>query len=389
MSIHFKLRNLIGGFIYRRILRPIFFLIEPEKMHDLSLASGSFVGRSRIGRKLTRALFDFADPSLEQNVAGMHFKNPLSLAAGYDKDGLLTGIVSPVGFGYHEIGSATGEPCKGNDGQRLWRLKKSQALVIYYGLKNIGAEMISERMSKLKYDLPVGINIAKTNSSDTIDEEKGILDYVKAFKAFSSRGVGDYFAINISCPNTVGGEPFTDPGKLDRLLLALEEARGGNDRPFFLKMPADITDQNVDGIIEVARKYKITGFICTNVTKNRSNDKIIETDLPDKGGISGKVVQELSDDLISYIYNRCGKEFVIIGCGGIFNADDAYTKIKKGASLLQLITGVIFEGPWTVSDINAGLVTRMKKDGYTNISEVIGASVTGGKVKKESEEARP
>jgi dihydroorotate dehydrogenase len=149
-------------------------------------------------------------------------------------------------------------------------------------------------------------------------------------------------------------------------------------------MPADITDQNVDGIIEVARKYKIAGFICTNVTKNRSNPKIIEVNLPEKGGISGKVVQELSDDLISYIYKKCGKEFVIIGCGGIFNADDAYAKIKKGASLLQLITGMIYEGPWVVSDINAGLIKRMRKDGYTHISQVVGISSAGDGLSKKS-----
>jgi dihydroorotate dehydrogenase len=124
MPFHLKLRNCVGGFIYRRILRPVFFLIEPEKMHDLSLAFGSFAGRSRIGKRLVGKLFAFKDSSLEQNVVGVHFKNPVSLAAGYDKDALLTDIVSHVGFGYHEVGSVTGEPCAGNDGRRLWRLKK-------------------------------------------------------------------------------------------------------------------------------------------------------------------------------------------------------------------------------------------------------------------------
>lgn len=368
-----KIRNLMERFFYKNVLKPIFFTFDPEYVHDRVTSVGAFLGRFVLGRIFVKAMFGYSNKALEQKVAGIYFKNPVGLAAGFDKNGGLTQILPAVGFGFEEIGSVTGRACLGNSGKRLWRLKNSQSLLVYYGLKNDGCEIISERLSKLKFEFPLGVSIAKTNDQYTVSENQGIADYLAAYMAFKEKDIADYFTINISCPNVFGGEPFTDPEKLDHLLKALRETDSSFNKPMFLKLPAELPRDVIDQILELARKYKITGLVCTNLAKNRSNPNIKDQSVPEVGGMSGKVLQDLSDDLIGYIYKKYGNEFVLIGCGGIFTAEDAYRKIKKGATLLQLITGMIFEGPQAISDINHGLVELLKKDGYTNISEAVGA----------------
>ncbi len=374
MELLFRFRAIIISFLYRRLLRPVFFLIDPEKVHDLMLARGLRLGKSAFGRCATRLAFYYGHPSLEQTVKGVHFPNPVGLAAGFDKNGTLTQIIPEVGFGFTEIGSISARPCGGNSGQHLWRLKKSKSILVNYGLKNVGADVISESLSGCAFKIPIGISLAKTNSPATIDEEAGISDYVQAYSAFASRKVGDYFTINISCPNACGGQPFLEPQALKRLLAALTAARQtyADQRPWFLKLSADLYPTALDAIIEAARTYGVSGFICSNLTKNRNNKKIVDRDVPSQGGLSGAVVRKLSDNLIRHIYKKTGREFVIIGCGGIFSAEDAYEKIKAGASLLQLITGMIYEGPQLISEINQGLVDLLHRDGYNSISEAIG-----------------
>ena len=176
--------------------------------------------------------------------------------------------------------------------------------------------------------------------------------------------------INISCPNAFGGQPFTDSKKLDALLqkiMSIPKAK-----PIFLKLSPDLSKQEIDEIIKIASKYRIDGFICSNLTKNRDNKNIIDKNIPELGGLSGKVISNLSDELIRYIYKKTRGKFIIIGVGGVFTAEDAYRKIKAGASLIELITGMIFEGPQVISDINLGLTKLLKSDGYKNISEAVG-----------------
>ncbi len=359
------------AFVYQKFLKRIFFEFDPELIHDHITFMGQLLGSNIITRKITSLMFNFQDKSLQQNILGINFKNPIGLAAGFDKNARLTSILPAVGFGFEEVGSITGESCMGNKKPRLWRLKKSQSLMVYYGLMNDGCEKIAERLKGKKFQFPVGISVAKTNSKDTVDEQKGIDDYFKAYKTFVENGIGDYYTINISCPNAFGGEPFSDPEKLDRLLSKITTIK--NQKPIFLKMPAEISELILDKIIEVARKYKISGFISTNLAKNRNNQNIKDKHVPVNGGMSGKVVQELSDRQIAYIYKKTKGEFVIIGCGGIFSAEDAYRKIQLGANLIQLITGMIFEGPQLIGQINQGLAELLKKDGYKNITEAVGS----------------
>jgi dihydroorotate dehydrogenase len=368
-EIYIQVRNKIIGFVYQYALKPIYFTMDPEKIHDRMVKFGRILGGNAISRALTKFCFGYSNKRLEQNVLGINFKNPVGLGAGFDKDAYLTGILGPVGFGFVEVGSITGEPCEGNPKPRLWRLRQSKGLVVYYGLKNEGALKIAQRLKHKKFDIPIGISIAKTNSPQTVEAEAGIADYIKAAKEFVD--IGHYFTINISCPNAFGGEPFTDPVKLDKLLTQFDQIQ--ISKPIFLKLSPDLTEHQINAIIEVVERHRVHGFVCTNLTKNRDNNKIKETNLPEKGGISGKVVHDLSVDLVRKIYQKTQGKYVIIGLGGIFNAEDAYRMIKAGASLVQLITGMIFQGPQVISEINQGLVKLMRQDAVDNIKDVIGA----------------
>lgn len=363
-----KARNAAEHFIYKNILKRIFFKLDPENVHDRITRTGKFLGRHYLTKQLTKGLFYYQHPMLEQKLVGITFKNPIGLAAGFDKNAELTDILPAVGFGFIEVGSITGKPCEGNPKPRLWRLKNSKALVVYYGLKNEGCKVISQRLRTKKFEIPVGVSIAKTNNKETISVEAGIKDYVAAYKELHT--IGAYITINISCPNTYGGEPFTDAKKLDLLLIEIDKLP--HTKPVFLKISPDLTEKQIDAIIAVCNQHNIQGFICSNLTKNRRNSKICDMNVPDKGGISGKVAEELANNLIRYVYRKTKGKYIIIGCGGVFTGEDAYRKIKAGASLIQLITGMIFEGPQTIAAVNQELVHLLKKDGYSSLSEAIG-----------------
>ena len=364
------LRNSIESFLYQQLAKPLFFLAKPEAIHRQMIGFGKSLGAHRFGQALTAAFFNFKDSSLEQNILGIHFSNPIGLAAGFDKNGALTSILGSVGFGFMEIGSVTGEQCDGNEGERLWRLKKDKSLIVNYGLANDGAEAIAKRVAISYKSIPVGISIAATNSQKTADELGAIRDFTKAYAIFARENIGDYFTINISCPNAFGGETFLKADRLEHLLKTITEAKKlyHSTKPIFLKLAANLNEQELDDIIVVARRYTIHGFICSNLQKQRP------AHLQDKpsGGLSGLPVQKISTDLIRSIYKKTKGEFIIIGVGGIFSAADAYEKIKAGATLLQLITGMIYNGPQLISEINAGLVELLKADGYTHINQAIG-----------------
>jgi dihydroorotate dehydrogenase len=352
---------------YRHLAKPLFFRLDPEAVHDTVTRLGQFLGSMPGGRNLTRRLLCAENARLEQTLHGIHFPNPVGLAAGFDKDARLTDILPDVGFGFAELGSITGKPCAGNDGTRLWRLPESEALVVYYGLKNDGADAISTRLRGKEFRIPMGISAAKTNSRSTVDPEAAIADYIHVVEQF--RGIGDYLTINISCPNAFGGEPFTDPALLDRLLSAVDAAA---DKPVFVKLAVDLEPAQIEGILEVVDGHRVAGLVCSNLTKNRDNHRIVESVVPSRGGISGKAMQHLSDKQIRHIYERTHGRYTLIGVGGIFSAEDVYQKIKNGASLVQLITGMVYRGPQLIGQINRGLIRLMDRDGITNISDAVG-----------------
>jgi len=367
------MRKLIGA-AYRFILRPVLFLFDPEKIHDLFIALGEKSGRNKMFKNIFSLVLKYQNAALRQNILGIEFENPVGLAAGFDKNGRIVEILSSVGFGFGEIGSVTNDPCEGNPKPRLYRLKRSGGIIVNSGLPNLGADEIINNLESKIIDLPIGINIAKTNSPDTAAEDAGIKDYVGSFKKAAISKIFSYITINISCPNAFGGEPFINPPSLEKLLS--EIIKVPNEKPIFIKMPADITKEAMSELLAVCKKYNIKGIILSNLVKDRKSEKINQEEIKKAmptGGISGKPAFDKSNEMISFVHKNFKNDFIIIGCGGIFSAEDAYKKIKSGASLVELITGMIFEGPQLIGEINYGLARLLKKDGFSNIAEAVGA----------------
>jgi dihydroorotate dehydrogenase len=353
---------------YAHVLKPFFFMNDPERVHDWMTRAGIILGATSGGRWLTSALFDYKNPMLRQEVRGIVFDNPVGLSAGFDKNAQLTGILPSVGFGFVEVGSITGEPCAGNPKPRLWRMPKSKGLVVYYGLKNDGCEAISKRLSGKTFSIPIGASVAMTNCRENMDTDMAIKDFAKAFRIMEPHA--SYMTVNISCPNTMGGQPFVAPDKFDALFRVIDTIP--TEKPIFIKISPNMTIAELDALLDVVRSHRIHGIICANLTKPRDNPNIADDDVPGVGGMSGRLVQGLADDMLARIYRREGKRFILVGCGGIFTAEDAYRKIRLGATLVQLITGMVFEGPQLIGEINRGLAELLRKDGFSSISQAVG-----------------
>lgn len=345
--------------------------MDPEWVHDRIIKMGEFLGDCRLGKFLICKLFSYSNPILEQELWGIKFINPVGLAAGFDKDARLYSIMGSVGFGFAEIGTVTLDAYEGNPKPRLLRLPKSKGLVVNYGLKNMGAKSIIESLKRKQKTIPQIISIGRTNSSKTADPNAGIDDYYECLKEFLDADVGDAYEINISCPNLFGGEPFNDEISLQKLLQKLYSLE--IKKPVFIKMPINLSWPEFKKLVDVAIKFGVQALVIGNLNKNR-NDPAIKESIPKnvKGSISGKPTYDLSNELISKTYKNYGEKIKIIGVGGIFSAQDAYKKIKLGASMVELITGMIYEGPQLIGQINRDLSELLRRDGYKNISQAVG-----------------
>lgn len=356
---------------YQKVAKPLLFKATPDAVHSKTIKLGQIVGQSKILLSLMRLSWDYTNTALEQTIANVHYKNPVGLAAGFDKNVQLGQIIERVGFGFFTGGSVTGKFCEGNPKPWFHRLPEHKALVVHAGLANNGSVAVSHflRGTKAKISIPLSISVARTNSQEASSLEEGVSDYILALKNLKS--YPDMFEINISCPNTYGGEPYNTPQSLDKLLTAIDVLK--LKQPIYIKMPSDLSWARFDSLLEVIVRHKVQGVTICNLRKDRTG---INLEGEIKGGISGKPIQKVSDVLIANTYRKYGEKLVIIGVGGIFNAEDAYRKIKNGASLVAMVTGLIYEGPQVVGDINEGLVKLLKADGYKNISEAIGTAIT-------------
>ncbi len=380
MNFIVGIRNFFLHLLYR-IMRPLIFLMEPENAHYSLKKIGVFLGSNPITRGLTSLFFNYGHASLNTKVDGISYRNPVGLSAGFDKDGELTKIYPSLGFGLAELGSFTGEVCPGNPGRRLFRMVKSKAIVVWYGLNNQGAETISSRLTNTNFGkLRVGINAAKSNVTPEFELSESIRDYVKTLTLF--KDIGDYFTINISCPNTQDGEPFVNKENLDALLIAVNEnIRTIASKPIYVKLAADLSLEEINVIIDGCIKHKMDGVVLTNLAKPVCNQEHIASEYPSnlgilpegKGAMSGLPLQRISTNVIRHVYRRTRGKITIIGVGGVFSAKDAYEKITSGASLLHMITTMIFDGPQNISEINRGLVKLLKQDGFTSIEQAVGS----------------
>ena len=373
MRLIYIIRAKVNYLIYRFVIRPLIFLWEAEHAHNQLKKFGLLLSNNVLGRRLLKALFYFSHPSLKTTVDGVSYDNPIGLSAGFDKDGELTEAYPLMGFGFAELGSFTGDVCPGNPGvgRRLFRLVKSKSILVWYGLNNQGAEAIAKRLKDKSFKIPIGISAAKTNNSADFDLQASIDDYLKTVNEF--KDIGSYYTINISCPNTQDGEPFVDKQNLDALLKALDQVKQ-ESKPVYVKLAADLELAEIDLIIDACMKYKVDGVVLTNLTKPSQSDEYLKSELTfDKGALSGLPVQRISTNVVRHVYQKTRGELTIVGVGGVFNADDAYEKITSGANLIEMITGMIFEGPQVIGEINRGLVDLLKKDGFSSIEAAVGS----------------
>lgn len=373
MKFIYALRGQINRFFYRWIVRPLVFLWEAEEAHNKLKYFGLLLASNTLGRYLLKTLFFYQHKSLYTKVDGVEYNNPIGLSAGFDKDGELTDAYPLIGFGFAELGSFTGDICPGNPGvgRRLFRLVKSKSILVWYGLNNQGAETIAKRLKDKKFKIPIGISAAKTNNAASFDLQNSIDDYLKTVREF--KDIGNYYTINISCPNTQDGEPFVNKKNLNTLLSALDKVKQAS-KPVYVKMAADLEEDEINAIVDTCLEHEVDGLVLTNLTKPSMNKEYIKEELTfDKGALSGLPVQRISTEVVRHVYQKTRGKITIIGVGGVFNADDAYEKITSGANLIEMITGMIFEGPQVVGEINRGLVDLLKKDGFSSIEEAVGS----------------
>jgi len=341
------------NFLYRSVLKPILFLFNADVVHNLFITIGEIAGRFTFSRWLLGLFYNYRGPDISKTVDGITYRTPILLSAGFDPDGQLTQVLSSLSFGGEEIGSITAHKCEGNPRPHFLRLIRNKSFVVYKGLRNNGVDVLISKLLKTKRspNFVLGISIARTNEKEAaIDVEAGIRDYVESFRKLNAAGIGDYYAINISCPNAHTGETFIKPELLAQLLPRLREVHC--IKPVYLKMPISIPWEQFSELADLADENDIQGLIIGNVSKKYADLDYTE-DAPKefRGGISGTPCRVLSTELIRKTREKYGKRFTIIGVGGILTPDDAMEKFAAGADLIQLITGMIFEGPGLIKAI--------------------------------------
>ncbi|WP_341527179.1 quinone-dependent dihydroorotate dehydrogenase [Nostoc sp. UHCC 0302] len=371
--------------IYQVAISPVLFNLvktDPEWLHQQTIRSfnwisstGSHPLASWVNRRLQQSLC-LEDERLEQSLFGLDFPNPLGLAAGFDKDGVAANIWSSLGFGFAELGTVTFHAQPGNPRPRLFRLPLDQAALNRMGFNNNGAAAMAARLTQEKQQLtptiPIGINLGKSKVTPL---EAAAEDYLNSFRLLKE--LGDYFVVNVSSPNTPGLRSLQDASMLSAILELLQQ-ENNSQKPIFVKIAPDLEWEAIADIISLAKTYKLAGIIATNTTIRRDGLKtqVIQqtgkSPQEEAGGISGKPLRDRSTEVIRFIWQQTQGQIPIIGVGGIFSPEDAWEKITAGASLIQVYTGWIYEGPLMVRRILAGLLSQLEQNGLNSISEAVG-----------------
>jgi len=336
--------------MYSTLIKPILFLFDPEKIHHFVFGILRFKGSLPGFKSILRLLFDYHHSQLQRTLFGLTFKNPVGLAAGFDKDAKLIDELACFGFGFIEIGTLTPKPQPGNEKPRLFRLPDDQALINRMGFNNEGVLAAVERLKKRKSDVIVGGNIGKNKSTPN---EKALDDYsycVEALYPFV-----DYFVVNVSSPNTPGLRELQEKEPLRKLLVSVKAQVTAKlkPKPVLLKIAPDLTVEQLDDVIEILKETGIDGVIATNTTISREGLSTSSEEVKriGTGGLSGKPLIGRSNEIIKYLRRELGPTYPIIGVGGIMSVDDARAKLKAGADLIQIYTGFVYEGPGFVKKI--------------------------------------
>lgn len=338
--------------MYKLLIRPLFFLFDPEKIHHFTFSLIRIFSKIPLMSSLFRSLYVIEDKRLERSLFGLKFKNPVGLAAGFDKDAKLFNELGDFGFGFIEIGTLTPKPQEGNPKKRLFRLKSDSAIINRMGFNNGGVFDAVERLKNNKGVL-IGGNIGKNKMTPN---DNAVDDYVICFNALF--GYVDYFVVNVSSPNTPNLRALQDKEPLTKLLMVLKEENFKQEttKPILLKIAPDLTEEQLLDIIDIVSDTKIDGVIATNTTISREG--LTSDNKKETGGLSGKPLTSRSTEVIRFLSEKSNKAFPIIGVGGIHSKKDALEKLDAGASLVQLYTGFIYEGPKLIRDINKALLTR-------------------------------
>lgn len=362
----------ISAWSYQNVVKPAFFSFPPDRVHETLSRTGEILGDLAPARFLLRQLWAYSNPMLEQTVAGISFPNPVGLSAGFDYHAQLTRVTPDLGFGWHTIGTITHGAYGGNQPPMLGRLPLSRSLWVNKGFKNLGAKATIGKLTGKHLQIPTGISIGATNRQyRSVDEQ--VHDYTLAFQEFESSTLShQYYELNISCPNLSAGSDFQKPAQLRKLLLAVDKLK--LSRPVFVKMPIDTENHIFLELIDLIATSSCAGVIIGNLTKDYKNPALLQTETQRfiKGGFSGKPTFHRSNEKIKLAHHHAGERLTIVGTGGIFTAEDAYFKIRCGATLLQLITGMVYQGPQVIGQINFGLSQLLRRDGFQNISQAIG-----------------
>jgi len=340
--------------MYKALLRPIFFLFSPEKIHYLSMDLLALLCSFSLTRALVQGLFSVKKKGLEKKVFGLEFKHPVGLAAGFDKDARYLHALSCLGFSHVEVGTVTPLAQDGNEQPRLFRLPADKALINRMGFNNRGLDSMVERLKNRPEGLIVGGNIGKNKVTPN---DEAFKDYVKCFEALYP--YVDYFVINVSSPNTPGLRELQEKEPLKRIIHAVMEAssKKPTQHPILLKIAPDLNNSQLDDILDIARTEKLSGIICTNTTISRAGLKTSSGEIESigNGGLSGAPVSQRSNEVLAYLAARIPQGLALIGVGGVFNAADVQCKLSSGADLVQVYTGFIYEGPSMMRQISNGL----------------------------------
>jgi dihydroorotate dehydrogenase len=331
---------------YRRIARPLLFTLPPEWVHHASFGAMTRTPLAALIEPFARREF----PSLERKLFGLTFPNPIGLAAGFDKNAEGVTVWPLLGFGFMELGTITPRPQPGNPRPRVFRLPAEQGLINRLGFPNVGAEEVARRLEKIRASgrwprIPVGLNLGKNKDTPLVEAGR---DYLACFRR--TRDLADYFVVNVSSPNTPGLRDLQQGQFLDSILGPLREEDPGAEIPLLIKIAPDLTDVRIADVVNAVEKYRLAGIVATNTTIDKCG-----LSLQEEGGVSGRPLAARSTEVIRTVHRLSGGRVPIIGVGGIFNSADAREKLEAGASLLQIYTGFVYEGPLVARKICEGL----------------------------------
>jgi dihydroorotate dehydrogenase len=379
--------------LYKSLIKPLLFRLDAERAHDLAGTLGRKTGNSVALAALAKSLYNYQSPLLQQTRWGIPFRNPVGLAAGFDKNGHLPKAMQALGMGFTEIGSITAQARGGNPKPRAFRLSKDRALINRMGLNNDGAETIVQRLQNTDSGIPVGINIAKTHDPEIMGDA-AIKDY--AFSYQEACKVADYITVNISCPNTAEGKTFEEAGVLDELLSALLDQDSDNDGnnnsiisksdddsgknyndsgwavPTLVKFSSDLEKDSLQALLKVCERHGVNGYVACNTSSSRRG---LDTDPAmlesiGSGGLSGAPLASKSVRTVRWIRELIGEDKPVIGVGGIDSFAAALAMLKAGANLLQVYTGLVYEGPALVKNINRKLARYLEDNGLRSLNDL-------------------